>query len=476
MFLCRVAKCLTKYNAVKDAKPLDSDANGILQDKNGLALSFEGDAVLVGGRLHLTSALRRTTVVERLCRRMSTVFPLYEPGAAEKEAAELVAGGLLQFYKGGGKYLDEENPDAALEVWRQQVVVNTERVMAAKPNGYFAYQHGVLASEPMGSLDQHFFVMRFHSRVITGHRQFVEMLALTGPPSGAKSTLTVPVVKCLGNEGHARYVEEPPNNYLCVLDRTDANASRPTEFEYSGARLLHIKECPGIDMQHDACKRVLEMREGNLSSRANHSRPGDSVSIPITWAVMMSRQSNVTWPRNARETGMKSKVLEIRPPYEYLGPDEIDAENPRHKLARDSVIQEHSVGVHSAEVIFWARLLYPTLTLVDNRHMLPRPKCLEVFEGQAATGGTKAAIEVFIETYLTTSTTKEATETAMIDKLVTEILGDHDRSVLLTFGIGNSVRMRRGGKQSVSRYYKVRFASGLAPAVLKGASSASGSV
>ena len=172
---------------------------------------------------------------------------------------------------------------------------------------------------------------------------------------------------------------------------------------------------------------------------------------------------------------MKSKFLGIRPPYEYIGPDEIDADNPRHKLARDSVIQEHFHGVHSGEVIFWARLLYPTLTLVDNRHMQPRPKCLEVFEGQAATGGTKAAIEVFIETYLTASNTKDAAETAEVDKLATEMLGDQDRSVLLTFGIGNSVRLRRGGKQSTSRYYKVRFASGLAPAALKGASRASGS-
>jgi hypothetical protein len=351
-------------------------------------------------------------------------------------------------------------------------VVNTDRVLAAKPKGYFTYQHEVLASEPLGSLDQHFFVMRFHSRVITGHRQFVEMLALTGPPAGAKSTLTVPVVKCLGNEGRARYVEEPPNNYLCVLDRVDANASRPTEFEYQGARLLHVKECPGIDLQHDACKRVLEMREGNLASRANHSKPGDSVSIPITWAVMMSRQSSVTWPRNARETGMKSKVLEIRPPYEYIGQDELDPENPRHKLARDSVIQEHSKGVHSAEVIYWARLLYPTLTLVDNRHMLPRPKSLEVFEGQAATGGARGSIEAWIEASLVKSSIDDATEASELDKLITDVLGDHDRSILLTFGIGNSVRMRRGGKHSKSRYYKVRFASGMSPARLIGASSA----
>ncbi len=77
---------------------------------------------------------------------------------------------------------------------------------------------------------------------------------------------------------------------------------------------------------------------------------------------------------------MKSKVLEIRPPYEYIGPDEIDAENPRHKLARDSVIQEHFHRVHSGEVTFWARLLYPTLTLVDKRHMQPRPKCPERFQ------------------------------------------------------------------------------------------------
>ncbi len=137
--MCRVSKCLTKYNAVKDAKPLDADAQGVLQDKIAMALRFKDDAVLDGGRLQLTAAPRRTTVNDRLCRRMGTAFPLYEPSADEKDAAELIAGALLQFYKDGGKYLDDEHPDVVLEKWRRQVVENTQKLLVAKPNGYFTY-------------------------------------------------------------------------------------------------------------------------------------------------------------------------------------------------------------------------------------------------------------------------------------------------------------------------------------------------
>ena len=133
-------------------------------------------------------------------------------------------------------------------------------------------------------------------------------------------------------------------------------------------------------------------------------------------------------------------------------------------------------GVHSAEVIYWARLLYPTLTIVDNRHMQPRPKSLEVFEAQASSGGTRGCIEAWIAASLMMSSIEDATEASEVDKLVTDTLGDHDRSVLLTFGIGISVRMRRGGRNSKSRYYKVRFPDSIAPARLVGPRQASASV
>ena len=276
-------------------------------------------------------------------------------------------------------------------------------------------------------------------------------------------------MKCFGNRGPTKYVEEPSNNYLCVADRIDSNASRPCDFEFQGARLLHIKECPGLPLQHDACKRLLETREGDLAARANHSKPGDVVSFPITWAIMMSRQSSVTWPPKCSETGMKSKVLEIRPPYEFVPETEVNSDNPRHKPAKDSVIQELSSGKHSAEVIFWARLLHPTVRMVDRRHMMPRPKCLEVFEAQAtASSETLDTWRFWLTNNLThVADITEATEACEIDKAVDFGLVAVDRSALLKLGIGNVARLRRGGKKSKSRYYRVCLNGVWGPAQLK---------
>eukprot|EP00969_Alexandrium_andersonii_P004053 175914-Alexandrium_andersonii.AAC.1 len=113
------------------------------------------------------------------------------------------------------------------------------------------------------------------------------------------------------------------------------------------------------------------------------------ISFPITWAVMGNRQTSVTWPENVGDTGMKGKVLEIRPPYEFLVSGEVDTQNPRHKVADDTVIQELSAGKHSAELIFWTRLLFPTLTFGNSRHLQPTLRCLKVFEAEAEarTGG-----------------------------------------------------------------------------------------
>ena len=107
-------------------------------------------------------------------------------------------------------------------------------------------------------------------------------------------------------------------------------------------------------------------------------------------------------------------------PYDFVAETEVNSDNPRHKLAKDSAIQELSSGKHSAEVIFWARLLHPTVRMVDCRHMMPRPKCLEVFEAQAtASSDTLDAMRFWLtETLTHVADVAEATETCEIDKAV----------------------------------------------------------
>eukprot|EP00969_Alexandrium_andersonii_P160616 7097013-Alexandrium_andersonii.AAC.1 len=98
-FLGRVARCLVRYTAVKGEKVLDSASEYLLQDRSGLVLNYAKDARMSGGRMTLRGCLRPATMSDRLCRRMSTDFPLYEPAAEEREASELIAGGLYTFYE-----------------------------------------------------------------------------------------------------------------------------------------------------------------------------------------------------------------------------------------------------------------------------------------------------------------------------------------------------------------------------------------
>ena len=68
-----------------------------------------------------------------------------------------------------------------------------------------------------------------------------------------------------------------------------------------------------------------------------------------------------------------------------------------------------------------------------------------------------------------------ADEPLVIHNALRDDFGPVDASVLMTFGIGNSARLRRGGKRSVSRYYKIKLKEVVAPARRKTGAQSSGS-
>jgi hypothetical protein len=83
------------------------------------------------------------------------------------------------------------------------------------------------------------------------------------------------------------------------------------------------------------------------------------------------------------EMGMSDKVLEVRPPYEFVPEHEISADNPRQKLADNRIMQAADRNMFGAELLWWCRLLFPTLPIGNSRHMMPRPRVFSLHEAEA---------------------------------------------------------------------------------------------
>lgn len=299
------------------------------------------------------------------------------------------------------------------------------------------------------------YILREDARVISGHPGFVGLLAYTGPPNGGKTFFCNRLIALLGDNGLEAYCVSLVKNFFTVPARADAEASRPGSQKLRGTRYAYIAECDGGELLPDKVKEVLDPNDGMVNARANSSRARDVNAFPITWAVQLMRQPCITVKENpAQDGGMKGKIVEIVPPNEFV---QFPEPGTRQKLGSSAINEQTKQNHYGGELLFWARLLFPTLDkkIAPSRTLLPLPKSVQNRARVIETQGLTGRLDRFLLRQFEHCDVAEAASASDVRKLVKSHFGALDKNVLFAVGLGDS--HRRKAKQTNHNFYALKL-------------------
>jgi hypothetical protein len=378
-------------------------------------------------------------------------MPEWDASKEVKEQILSLAQRLHEFYSAGGKTLVDTEKSPHLEAVRGDV---RARITALQPCSI------VLKTvlETLGDFDMAVFVLVMYARIITGAPGFVEMPVFTGPPSSGKTLLCNFPIALLGGPSKKRpwwtYVESLPNNYLTVPQRADGDASKPTLNKVGGKRLVVVPECVDAPLIGDVCKMFLDDTDVGINARANHSGKRDNTTFAAPGTLLVMRQTAVKL-KSGDDTGMAKKILEIRPPFEWVVQPEPDSRQRQADRTLAAAVANNEFG---GEVLYWARVLVPVLRLSKTRHMdPPRPAAFADLEDEAMADTALGKLRRWLKDHLVKCELEEASPCSGIIKAVRRDLGGIDAHVMTAAGIGNNdrrkVRRGTGGSDGVQQTY-----------------------
>ena len=303
------------------------------------------------------------------------------------------------------------------------------------------------------------FVLRVDSRIISAKSGFAQAYAYTGPPSGGKSYIVLRLLRFLG-QGSLHHAQPLPGAYFISPPRQDGDASRPVTAALAGCRLTCPKEQPTKPLDPGALKSILDGRDVDVAARANNSKSGEKMSFSVTWAIVIQSQGAIKLREDETDVGVLDKVLELRPPFQFMSEAEMNPEDPRCRKADPALLDLCDRGGLGAELFFHAQCWYDLLShdVCKHRTVYPPPPNSVSYrkeaESVANTNGDQ--IKQWMVDYLEYSTEAEASPTKVVHAAMRVVLGKVEPSMRTMAGIGPKTwQYRRGAKAGHHDYYKV---------------------
>lgn len=311
----------------------------------------------------------------------------------------------------------------------------------------------------MQDLNEVSFILRVDSRLGSAKSGFAEAYALTGPPSAGKSYVVLRLLRLLG-QGSQHHVQPLPGSYFTTPPRQDADASRPVTAALAGCRMTCPKEQPTKPIDPAALKSILDGRDVDVAARANHSKSRDTTSFTVTWGIVIQSQGSIKLREGETDIGVLDKITEIRPPFRFVSKAELDASDPRARLADPALLGLCDGGRLNAEVFFHMTCWYNLLghDVCKHRSIYPSPpgsrQYREEAEQESDTGVSR--IQKWMMENLEYSSEADASPTKLVHAAMKDSLGKVEPSMRTSAGIGPRIyQYRRGDKAGHHDFYKV---------------------
>ncbi len=456
-FCAKIAACLARYSTKSSPVPLDDLANTTdrLLFADGRIVDFAAG----------TTRLAKPD--DRLARHCRIPLPQWVVEQAVLDKMQLLGQKLCDFYIAGGKALEHHPPPedvlAALtnqdspevQALRAEICGIYDELLLDDRCRLFRGVHNAFEDR-----DDAVFVFRVYSRVLSGHSGFAEAYALTGPPSGSKSWLTLPLLRLLG-QGPQFLAQPLPTGYFTNAPRSDSDSSRPVTAQLGGCKLCIPKEVPVEPIVADALKSILDPRDVDVSARGNHSKKKESTSFPVTWTIVLPSQGAIVQRDDDHDCGVMDKIVELRPPFEFASPEDYDEQNSRHRRADHELADATDAGLLSGELLHIARCFHASITraVCKGRKLQPHPPSAIAVREEKGERRERNRVREWMEASLEYCAEQDASPVPSVTTALQGSVGKVDASSRTAAGLGpRRWQCRRGGKNFY--FYKVSLAPG----------------
>ena len=302
------------------------------------------------------------------------------------------------------------------------------------------------------------YVLRIDSRIVSGKTGFAEAYALTGPPSGGKSFIALRHLRFLGQKAE-NLVQPLPTSYFVTPPPPNAEGSRPVTAACRGAKLVVPKEMPVKPIVAESLKGILDPRDVDVSARSNFSKAREQTCFEITWSILIQSQGALHIAADDNDCGIMDKLVELRPPFEFVSPDEWVAKkgvNTRLRPADKDLLDATDRGDLNGEMFFHSTIWYDLLDekCCPHRTIQPKPpSALAVVEENKVEDKVER-IKVWITTNLVECSEKDATGVKEVHAALKDALGAVEPSLRTACGFSTG-QYRRGPKSGHHDFYKV---------------------
>ena len=160
---------------------------------------------------------------------------------------------------------------------------------------------------------------RAESRFWSGRLGFAEAYVLTGPTGCGKSKLLVRTSIILGSN-FDNYGSSLPQQYFTSEDKRGANDSQPALAKCRNKCFITTKELRGTaGIRPHTLKNILDQTDVNVDARHNHSTDRAVTSFTVSWTIAWAQNGDLKIASdNAFTDGIKDKLVEYRPPHNFL--------------------------------------------------------------------------------------------------------------------------------------------------------------
>jgi hypothetical protein len=252
-----------------------------------------------------------------------------------------------------------------------------------------------------------------------------------------------------------------PGNYLVSPPRADSNASLPVLAGCRGAKLLVPKEQPKAHLNPDAVRSLLDGRDVDVAARHNFSLRGEQTTFPVTWTIIVQSHGSIEVAHDEYE--LNNKIVELRPPFEFVDPDKVIPHTrmrPADREMADRVLD----GSLDSELLTWAMAMFPLLDrdVCPNRSIEPRPTVIlqnaeEVMENSQL----HSCREWLTQHCEHVQNSRDASPFSAVKKAMKAALGNINESTFTALNLGAraKTRHRRGPQSDHFEYFNAPLPS-----------------
>ncbi|CAE7784050.1 unnamed protein product [Symbiodinium sp. CCMP2592] len=312
-----------------------------------------------------------------------------------------------------------EHVEAFLETGASELEENEEgRRVIADLESLHQHSGWLRMLKNYGSWDQVLYLLRLHSRALSGYARICELLWMYGCGSSGKDVIYLPLMTFLGHESF-NYGAILPGQFVTACRAAEAHAATPFQDQLQGKRGVWASEIPAHDNLNEGfLKGYCEQEGAPIAGRALNRgprswRPQGLLFCTSNHAPRVQDSEDDGWTRRARVWETQHRFV-------------ANPTGPCERKGDDTLKGRIQSGAFNSELLYFAMGLYGSLKERYNpgTMLLPMPVEMRDIQAELARSNPQRTASDFVESCCEiVQVYQEGTPWSTIKEVCREFLG-----------------------------------------------------